>query len=278
MALRKHKPTSAGRRNRVDLVRDHLTKKKPEKSLLLPMRSKAGRNRGRISTRHQGGGVKRRYRTIAFARTKLGIPAKVFSIEYDPNRGSDIALLHYVDGAKEYIIAPSGLNVGDTVSAGETAPLKDGNALPLGKIPLGMCIHNVELYPGKGGQLVRGAGNSAVITAKEDDGKYVHVRLPSKEVRRVLACCYATLGEVGNKDLRHVKLGKAGRNRKLGVRPTNRGVTYSSPRDHPHGGSYSTSGVGLKHPKTPWGKLARGGKTRRGNRTDKFIVRSRRKK
>lgn len=278
MAIKTHKPTTATRRMRTDLDRSHLTDKKPEKQLTTHVRYQAGRKRGRISVRHKGGRAKRRYRLVDFVRDKHGVSATVAAIEYDPNRGADLALLHYHDGEKRYILAPDGLEVGATVEAGEKAGLQVGNALPLSRVPLGMPIHNIELRPGKGGQMVRGAGTGAVVTAKEDDGKYVQVRLPSKEIRRVLARCYATLGEIGNADLKNIKLGKAGRKRRLGIRPATRGVAYSSPRDHPHGGSYKTSGVGLKHPKTPWGKVARGVRTRRKKRwTNKFIV-SRRKK
>lgn len=278
MPLKEYKPTSPGQRHRKSLVRKTTTgnKSKPEKSLTKPMKGHVGRSKGTITSRHRQRGHKKHYRVVDFKRDKRGIPAKVASIEHDPNRGPNIALLHYKDGEKRYILAPEGLKLGQEVYAGEDVEFEVGNALPLSKVPLGMEIHNLELSPGKGGQIARGAGNSCAVTAKE--GKYVNVRLPSGEVKKVLGTCYATIGALGNKELRHVKLGKAGRKRHLGRRPHTRGVAYSSPRDHPHGGSYKDTGVGMPSPKTPWGKKTRGKKTRSRKYTDKYLVKDRRKK
>jgi len=251
-----------------------ITKKKPEKSLVVPLRKKGGRNnQGRITVRHRGGGAKRNYRIIDFKRDKFDIPGKVVAIEYDPNRSAHIALIHYVDGEKRYILAPLGLKVGTEIVSGENAEVKVGNALPLRLIPAGTPIHNIELQPGRGGQLVRGAGTSAQLMGKEN--AYALVRLPSKEVHRVRSECLATIGQVGNVDHDSISLGKAGRKRLMGWRPVVRG-TAMTPRDHPHGGGEGRAPVGFPGPKTPWGKPARGVKTRKNKRTDNMIIRRRR--
>jgi len=255
---------------------EDVTQTMPEKSLLRPLRKRAGRNnQGRITVRHRGRGHKRAYRVIDFKRGKFGVPARVASIEYDPNRSARIALLSYADGEKRYIIAPLGLRVGDTVMNGPDADIRPGNAMPIANITIGSLIHNIELYPGKGGQLVRSAGTSAQLLAKE--GKYAHVRLPSGEVRLVHQKCMATIGQVGNTDHGNIKLGKAGRKRHLGWRPAVRGSAMS-PRDHPHGGGEGRTPIGMPGPKTPWGKPTLGAKTRRNKRTDKWIVRRRGKR
>ena len=274
MAVKHLKPTSAGRRWQTISDFSEITCTKPEKSLLEPLPKKAGRNNnGRITTRHQGGGVKRRYRVIDFKRNKDGVPAKVASIEYDPNRSANIALLHYADGEKRYIIAPLGLTVGETVLSGEGADIKVGNALQLRSIPVGTMIHCIELKPGKGAQLVRSAGNAAQLMAKE--GKYAQVRLPSGEVRLIPLEAKATIGQVGNIDHANVQIGKAGRKRHMGVRPTVRG-SVMNPCDHPHGGGEGKSPIGRPGPVTPWGKPALGYKTRKAkNRSNKYIVRRR---
>ena len=254
---------------------DEITADKPEKSLTERLMKKGGRNQqGRLTVRHQGGGHKRLYRVIDFKRNKDGIPARVATVEYDPNRSARIALLNYVDGEKRYILAPNGLKVGDMVESGEQADIKVGNALPLKDIPVGTMVHNVELKIGKGAQLVRSAGSSAQLMAKE--GNYALLRLPSGELRRVHVNCRATIGEVGNLEHENITLGKAGRNRWLGVRPENRGVAMN-PNDHPHGGGEGRSPVGRKHPVTKWGKCAMGAKTRRKKASDKLIVRGRTK-
>ena len=254
---------------------DEITADKPEKSLTERLMKKGGRNQqGRLTVRHQGGGHKRLYRVIDFKRNKDGIPARVATVEYDPNRSARIALLNYVDGEKRYILAPNGLKVGDMVESGEQADIKVGNALPLKNIPVGTMVHNVELKIGKGAQLVRSAGSSAQLMAKE--GNYALLRLPSGELRRVHVNCRATIGEVGNLEHENITLGKAGRNRWLGVRPENRGVAMN-PNDHPHGGGEGRSPVGRKHPVTKWGKCAMGAKTRRKKASDKLIVRGRTK-
>lgn len=251
---------------------EEITKTAPEKSLLVPLKKKAGRNnRGVITVRHRGGGAKRMLRIIDFKRDKLGVPGKVAAIEYDPNRSARIALIHYADGEKRYILAPLGLNVGDVIMAGEGAEIRPGNALPLGSIPDGTLIHNLELEPGKGGQLVRGAGTAAQILVKE--GRYALVRLPSGEVRRFLTECMATIGQVGNVEHQGVRLGKAGRARLLGRRPQVRGSAMT-PRDHPHGGGEGRAPRGMA-PKTPWGKPALGQKTRRRKASDRLIVKRR---
>ncbi|MFQ5858897.1 MAG: 50S ribosomal protein L2 [Anaerolineae bacterium] len=275
MALKVYKPTSPGRRGMTGSMFEEITKTEPERSLLEPIKKKAGRSHGKISVRHRGGGHKRRYRRIDFKRDKIGIPARVASIEYDPNRSARIALLNYADGEKRYIIAPLGLQVGDTVMNGPDADLEIGNALPIENIPVGTQIHNIELEPGRGGQLVRSAGTSAQLLAKEGD--YAQVRLPSGEVRRIFVRCMATLGQVGNVDHGNIKLGKAGRKRWLGWRPTTRGSAMD-PASHPHGGGEGKAPIGLPGPKTPWGKPALGARTRRNKRTDKMIVRRRGKK
>ena len=274
MAIKKFKPTTNGRRNMSVLSFDEITASTPERSLLAPLSGKGGRNNnGRITTRHQGGGHKRQYRIIDFKRNKDGIPAKVATIEYDPNRTANIALLHYVDGEKRYILAPKGLKVGATVMSGETADIKVGNALEMRHMPEGTFIHNLELKPGKGGQLARSAGASAQILGIEE--KYVTVRLASGEVRKILGNCRATVGVVGNEDHSLVNVGKAGRSRWLGIRPTVRG-SVMNPNDHPHGGGEGRTPIGRKSPMTPWGKKAMGVKTRKNKKAStKLIVRRR---
>ena len=274
MPIRAYKPTTNGRRDMTSLTFEEITTSKPEKSLLAPLKSKGGRNnKGRITTRHQGGGHKRAYRIIDFKRNKDGIPAKVATIEYDPNRSANIALLHYADGEKRYILAPKGLSVGMSVMSGKGADIKVGNALELRDMPEGTFIHNVELKPGKGGQLARSAGVSAQILGIEE--KYVTIRLASGEVRKVLANCRATIGQVGNEDHSLVNLGKAGRSRWKGIRPTVRG-SVMNPNDHPHGGGEGRTPVGRKSPMTPWGKKAMGVKARKNKlASTKLIVRRR---
>lgn len=275
MAIKSFKPYSAGRRFMTVASFDEITTDKPEKSLLAPLKQHGGRNQqGRLTVRHQGGGHKRRYRIIDFKRTKDGIPATVATIEYDPNRSARIALLNYADGEKRYIIAPNGLKVGDKVVSGPDADIKPGNALPLVNIPVGTTIHNVELKIGKGAQLVRSAGTSAQLMAK--DGDYALLRMPSGELRKVHINCRATIGEVGNLEHENITIGKAGRSRWMGIRPSNRGVAMN-PNDHPHGGGEGRSPVGRKHPVTKWGKCAMGAKTRRAKGSDKFIVKRRNK-
>jgi large subunit ribosomal protein L2 len=276
MPTRVYKPTSPGRRGMSVSTFEEITRTKPEKGLLRPLRKKAGRNfRGKITVRHRGGGHKRRYRVIDFKRDKVGVPASVASIEYDPNRSARIALLTYADGAKRYIIAPVGLKVGDDVMSGPDAEVRVGNAMPIAKIPLGTQIHNIELHVGHGGQLVRAAGTAAQLLARE--GKYAQVRLPSGEVRLINIACMATIGQVGNTEHGNIKLGKAGRKRWLGFRPSVRGSAMD-PASHPHGGGEGRSPIGMPGPKTPWGKPTLGYKTRRNKATDKWIVRRRRKK
>ena len=274
MAIRVYKPTSPARRFMSVLTFEELTKKAPERSLTEYLKKHAGRNaQGKITVRHQGGGNKVKYRIIDFKRDKDGIPAKVAAIEYDPNRSAFIALLHYVDGEKRYILAPLGLKAGDTVISGPEADIKPGNALPIANIPLGTLIHNVEIKAGRGGQLVRSAGNAAQLMAKE--GAYAQVRLPSGEVRYVHTNCTACIGQVGNLEHENVQIGKAGRKRHMGWRPTVRG-SVMNPCDHPHGGGEGKSPVGRPGPVTPWGKPALGYKTRKTkNRNDKFIVKRR---
>lgn len=276
MAIKVYKPTSPGRRGMTASTFEEITSTEPERSLLAPLRQRAGRNvRGKITVRHQGGGHKRNYRIIDFKRDKVGIPARVASIEYDPNRSARIALLVYADGEKRYIVAPLDLMVGDTVMSGPKAELRVGNALPITNIPPGTLIHNIELQPGKGGQLARSAGTSAQLMAKEGD--YAHVRLPSGEVRLIHQRCMATVGQVGNTDHGNITLGKAGRKRHMGWRPTVRGSAMS-PRDHPHGGGEGRTPIGMPSPKSPWGKPTLGKKTRRNKATNKWIVRRRGKK
>ncbi len=273
MAVKTVKPTSPGRRGMVLDAFDDIDKVRPEKSLLEPLKSNAGRNNsGRITVRHRGGGVKRSYRVIDFKRNKHGVPASVKTIEYDPNRSSRIALLNYHDGEKRYIIAPLGLQRGDVLQSGPEAEVRVGNALPLGVIPTGTTVHNIEIHLGKGGQLVRGAGTGAQVMAHED--KYTLLRLPSGELRRVLSACYATIGQVGNPDHKNLSWGKAGRKRLKGWRPTVRGSAMS-PRDHPHGGGEGRSPIGMPGPKSPWGKPTLGKRTRRNKKTNVFIVRRR---
>ena len=276
MPVKVYKPTSPGRRDQTGHSFDEITRSHPEDALTRPLRRKGGRNSaGKMTVRHRGGGHKRRYRSIDFKRDKVGVPAKVVSIEYDPNRSARIALLHYVDGEKRYILAPLGLKVGDVLKSDLNADIKPGNCLPLSRIPLGTLIHNIELQKGKGGQIVRSAGTGARLIAKE--GEYAQIRMPSGEVRLIRLECKATVGEVGNADHQNVKLGKAGRKRHRGIRPTVRGSAMS-PRDHPHGGGEGRQGIGMPGPKTPWGKPARGVKTRRNKRSGKFILRGRGKK
>lgn len=274
MPIRHYKPTSPGRRFQTVSTFEEITTTTPERRLLRPIKKTGGRNNyGRITSRHRGGGHKRRYRIIDFKRTKDGVPAKVASIEYDPNRSARVALLHYVDGEKAYILAPAGLQVGDTIMSGSQAEIRPGNAMALQDIPLGMTIHNIEIHPGKGGQLARSAGTSAQLMARE--GKYAQLRLTSGEMRLVLSVCRATIGQVGNTDHENISVGKAGRTRWLGKRPHVRGVAMN-PVDHPHGGGEGKTSGG-RHPVTPWGVPTKGYKTRRNKRTGKLIVRRRTK-
>lgn len=277
MGIKKYKPTSPGRRNMSVNTYDEITKKEPEKSLLEPLTKKAGRNSyGRITVRHKGGGAKRKYRIIDFKRNKDGVPGVVASIEYDPNRSSNIALINYADGEKRYIIAPLKLKVGDPVMSGPAADIRTGNCLPLQNIPVGTLIHNIEMKAGKGGQMVRSAGTSAQLMAKEGD--YATLRLPSGEMRVVRIECRATIGTVGNLDHQHVRIGKAGRKRHMGIRPTVRG-SVMNPNDHPHGGGEGRAPIGRPSPVTPWGKPTLGYKTRKKNKTsDKHIIRRRNSK
>ncbi len=276
MAVKTYKPTSPGRRGMTGATFEEITKSTPERSLIVPASRSGGRDtHGRISVRHRGGGNRRHIRVVDYKRDKRGIPARVSAIEYDPNRSARLALLHYFDGEKRYIVAPLGLQVGDNVTAGPEAEIRPGNSLPLANIPLGTLLHNLELQPGRGGQLVRSAGTSAQLLGKE--GAYAAIRLPSGEVRRILQTCYATIGEVGNPDHSNIKLGKAGRKRHMGIRPTVRG-TAMSPRDHPHGGGEGRQPVGMPGPKSPWGKPTRGYRTRRNKSTDKYIIRRRAKR
>ena len=273
MAIRNYKPTTPGRRKMSALVNEEITKSTPEKSLVVTVKKNGGRNnQGKITVRHQGGGAKRKYRIIDFKRNKLNVPGTVASIEYDPNRTANIALINYADGEKRYIIAPKGLTVGMTVMAGADADIKVGNALPIINIPVGTMVHNIELRPGKGGELARSAGASAQILGRE--GNYVMIRLSSGEQRKVLESCMATVGVVGNEDSSLVKIGTAGRKRHMGIRPTVRG-SVMNPNDHPHGGGEGRAPVGRKAPMTPWGKPALGLKTRKKKQSDKFIVRRR---
>ena len=273
MAILNYKPTTPGRRKMSALVNEEITTSTPEKSLTVTIKKNSGRNnQGKITVRHQGGGVKRKYRIIDFKRNKVNVPGSVASIEYDPNRTANIALISYADGEKKYIIAPKTLAVGDTVISGENVDIKVGNALPIMNIPVGTMIHNIELRPGKGGELARSAGASAQILGRENN--YVMIRLSSGEQRKVLGTCMATVGEVGNEDSSLVKIGKAGRKRHMGIRPTVRG-SVMNPNDHPHGGGEGRAPVGRKAPMTPWGKKALGLKTRKKKQSDKFIVRRR---
>ncbi|MDB5085284.1 MAG: ribosomal protein [Bacilli bacterium] len=276
MGIKKYKPTSPGRRFMSVSTFEEITTTEPEKSLLEPLKKNAGRNnQGKITTRHRGGGAKRQYRIIDFKRTKDGIPGRVATIEYDPNRSANIALIAYADGEKRYILAPNGLKVGDTIYSGPGSDIKVGNALPLINIPVGTMIHNIELKSGKGGQLVRAAGVEAQLMAKEGD--YCHIRLASGEVRLVRSECRATIGQVGNLDHENITIGKAGRTRHKGFRPTVRGVVMN-PNDHPHGGGEGRAPIGRKSPMSPWGKPTLGKKTRKKNKpSNKYIVRSRKK-
>ena len=276
MPIKEYKPTSPGRRGMTGSSFEEITKWKPEKALVSPLKSKAGRNnQGRITIRHRGGGAKRMYRSIDFKRDKHDIQGEVIAIEYDPNRSSRIALIQYIDGERRYILSPIGLRVGDKIMAGEKADIKTGHCMPLKSIPTGTSIHNIEVYAGKGGQLVRSAGAVAQLMAKEGD--YALIRMPSSELRKIRLECYATIGQIGNVDHQHVKLGKAGRKRHMGVRPTVRGSAMT-PRDHPHGGGEGRCPIGLPGPKTPWGKPTLGYITRKNKRTDNMIVRRRNKK
>jgi large subunit ribosomal protein L2 len=273
VALKQFKPITPGRRYFTVSTFEEVTKTEPEKSLIRPVKRTGGRNsQGKLTMRHVGGGHKRNYRIIDFKRNKVDVPGKVTSIEYDPNRSARIALVTYVDGEKRYILSPLGLKVGDAIVASTTADIRPGNALPLANVPVGTIVHNVEMSPGKGGQLVRSAGSGAQLMAKE--GKYATLRLPSGEMRNVLQACKATIGQVGNVDHENISLGKAGRSRWLGIRPTVRGVVMN-PRDHPHGGGEGKSPIGRKTPSTPWGKPALGHKTRKKKQSDSMIVRRR---
>lgn len=275
MAVKKYKPITPGMRDMTGYTFEEITKSTPERSLLVIKKRSGGRNSyGRVTVRHRGGGARRYIRLVDFKREKLGIPAKVAAIEYDPNRTARLALLNYADGEKRYIIAPVDLKVGDTVMSGPTAEIRIGNSLPISNIPVGTLIHNIEMKPGKGGQMVRSAGGAAQLLAKEGD--FAQIRMPSGEVRLIHQVCYATIGQVGNLDHGNVKLGKAGRKRHLGIRPTVRG-TAMSPRDHPHGGGEGRQPIGLPGPKSPWGKPTLGKKTRLNKKTDQYIVRRRSK-
>jgi large subunit ribosomal protein L2 len=276
MGVKKYKPTTPGQRGMTGYTFEEITKSTPESSLLLPLRKRGGRNLyGKITVRHQGGGNRQHIRIVDYKRDKRGIPAKVAAIEYDPNRSARLALLHYSDGEKRYIVAPLELRVGDTVLSGNTAEIRPGNSLPIANIPVGTLVHNIELQLGRGGQLVRAAGAAAQLLAKEGD--FAQIRMPSGEVRMVRQECFATIGQVGNVEHSNIKLGKAGRKRHLGVRPTVRGSAMS-PRDHPHGGGEGRQPIGMAGPKSPWGKPTLGYKTRRNKKTDQYIVRRRGKK
>jgi large subunit ribosomal protein L2 len=276
MPVKKYKPVTPGTRGMTGYTFDEITKSTPERSLLVPLRKSGGRNvHGRVTVRHRGGGHRRFIRLVDFKRDKRDIPAKVAAIEYDPNRTARLALLFYADGEKRYIVAPVDIKVGDTVMAGAGAEIRSGNALPISSIPVGTLIHNIETKEGRGGQMVRSAGGAAQLLAKEGD--FAQVRMPSGEVRLIRQTCYATIGQIGNLDHGNVKLGKAGRKRHKGIRPTVRGSAMS-PRDHPHGGGEGRQPIGLPGPKSPWGKPTLGYKTRRNKKTDKYIVRRRSKK
>ena len=277
MGIRKYNPTTPGLRGMTVSTFEEITTDKPEKSLTVTLKKHSGRNsRGKITVRHRGGGYRPKYRIIDFKRDKDGVPGKVATIEYDPNRSANIALINYADGEKRYIVAPNKLAVGDVIVSGPDADIKIGNALPVANIPVGTIIHNIELKPGKGGQLVRSAGNGAQLMAKE--GKFASLRLPSGEVRKVRQECRATIGEVGNIDHQNIQIGKAGRKRHMGIRPTVRG-SVMNPNDHPHGGGEGKAGIGRVSPVTPWGKPALGYKTRKkGKPSDKYIVKRRNEK
>jgi large subunit ribosomal protein L2 len=273
MAIKIYKPITPGLRNMTGYGFEEITKSKPERSLIVIRKAHSGRNMyGRITVRHRGGGHKRYIRLVDYKRDKLGIPARVAAIEYDPNRTARLALLHYADGEKRYILAPVGLKVGDVVTSGSEAEIRVGNCLPISRIPLGTMIHNIEMRAGKGGQMVRSAGAAAQLLAKEGD--FAQIRLPSGEVRLIHKVCFATIGQVGNLDHKNIKLGKAGRKRHMGIRPTVRGSAMT-PRDHPHGGGEGRQPIGMPGPKSPWGKPTLGYKTRRNKSTEKYIVRRR---
>ena len=273
MSVKAYKPITPGQRHRTGHTFEEITKTTPEKNLVVSKNKQAGRNMyGRITVRHRGGGNKTKIRIVDFKRSKVNIPAKVSAIEYDPNRSARLALLTYADGVKQYIIAPLGLKVGDTVMSGSQADIRTGNSLPIANIPVGTMIHNIELQEGRGGQMVRSAGAAAQLLAKE--GEYAHLRLPSGEVRLVRQKCFATIGQVGNLEHGQIKLGRAGRKRHMGIRPTVRGSAMS-PRDHPHGGGEGRTPIGMPGPKSPWGKPTLGYRTRKNKKTDKYIVRRR---
>jgi large subunit ribosomal protein L2 len=275
MAIKKYKPTTPGQRGMTGYTFDEITKDTPERSLIVPLRRHGGRNSyGRVTVRHQGGGARRNIRIVDFKRDKVNIPAKVAAIEYDPNRTARLALLHYADGEKRYILAPIGLKVGDTLVTSPQAEIRTGNCMPISNIPVGSLVHNIEVKEGKGGQLVRSAGTAAQLIAKEGD--FAQIRMPSGEVRLIRQNCYATIGQVGNLDHSNIKLGKAGRKRHMGIRPTVRGSAMT-PRDHPHGGGEGRQPIGKPGPRSPWGKPTLGYKTRRNKTTDKYIVRRRSK-
>ena len=275
MAIKKYKPTTPGQRGMTGYAFDEITKDTPERSLIVPLRRHGGRNSyGRVTVRHQGGGARRNIRIVDFKRDKVNIPAKVAAIEYDPNRTARLALLHYADGEKRYILAPIGLKVGDTLVTSPQAEIRTGNCMPISNIPVGSLVHNIEVKEGKGGQLVRSAGTAAQLIAKE--GEFAQIRMPSGEVRLIRQKCYATIGQVGNLDHSNIKLGKAGRKRHMGIRPTVRGSAMT-PRDHPHGGGEGRQPIGKPGPRSPWGKPTLGYKTRRNKTTNKFIVRRRSK-
>ena len=275
MPVKVYKPTTPGRRGMTSHTFEEITKSKPERSLTVRRKKNSGRNMyGRITVRHRGGGHRRRIRIVDFKRDKHNVPAKVAAIEYDPNRTARLALLHYADSEKRYIVAPLGLKVGDTVVSGEDVDIRPGNALPISSIPIGTMIHNIEMQEGKGGQIARSAGAAAQLLAKE--GQYAQIRMPSGEIRLIRRTCYATIGQVGNLDHGNVKLGKAGRKRHMGIRPAVRGSAMN-PNDHPHGGGEGRSPIGMPSPKSPWGKPTLGKKTRHNKKTDKYIVRRRRK-
>jgi large subunit ribosomal protein L2 len=276
MPVKKYKPVTPGTRGMTGYTFDEITKSTPERSLIVPLRKSGGRNaHGRVTVRHRGGGHRRFIRIVDFKREKHNIPAKVAAIEYDPNRTARLALLFYVDGEKRYIIAPLDLKVGDTVMSGAGAEIRSGNSLPISNIPVGTLIHNIEIKEGRGGQMVRSAGGAAQLLAKEGD--FAQIRMPSGEVRLIYQTCYATIGQIGNLDHGNIKLGKAGRKRHMGIRPTVRGSAMT-PRDHPHGGGEGRQPIGLAGPKSPWGKPTLGYKTRRNKKTDQYIVRRRSKK
>jgi large subunit ribosomal protein L2 len=275
MAIKKYKPTTPGQRGMTGYAFDEITKDTPERSLIVPLRRRGGRNSyGRVTVRHQGGGARRNIRIVDFKRDKVNIPAKVAAIEYDPNRTARLALLHYADGEKRYILAPIGLKVGDSLVTSPQAEIRTGNCMPISNIPVGSLVHNIEVKEGKGGQLVRSAGTAAQLIAKE--GEFAQIRMPSGEVRLIRQKCYATIGQIGNLDHSNIKLGKAGRKRHMGIRPSVRGSAMT-PRDHPHGGGEGRQPIGKPGPRSPWGKPTLGYKTRRNKTTNKFIVRRRSK-